>query len=207
MTTPVRRRLAAAAAATTLALFLGACSSAPSSDDSSAGSGGSTASADAQVATHNAADTEFAQMMIVHHEGAIEMADLAVSQGTHPEITALGERISAAQQPEIDQMTEWLEAWGEPAPDAIEHGGMDHGGMEMDGMDQEGAMAELESLSGSEFDQRFLELMIAHHQGAIEMSEQEIADGENADARALARTIIDAQNAEITEMTNLRTDV
>ncbi|GEK19882.1 DUF305 domain-containing protein [Cellulomonas xylanilytica] len=207
MTTPVRRRLAAAAAVTTLALSLAACSSNPSSDDASAGSGDATTSADAQVATHNEADTEFAQMMIVHHQGAIEMADLAVSKGTHPEVKALGEQISAAQQPEIEQMTEWLEAWGESAPDAMEHGGMDHGGMEMNGMDQEGAMAELESLSGTEFDQRFLELMIAHHQGAIEMSEQEIADGENSDARALARTIIDAQNAEITEMTNLHSDL
>ncbi|KQS98724.1 DUF305 domain-containing protein [Cellulomonas sp. Leaf395] len=203
--TTLRRRLAAAAAATTLALALAACSGDPSTDDASAAAGDSTASADAEVATHNAADTEFAQMMIVHHQGAIEMADLAVSQGTHPEVKAFGEQISAAQQPEIDQMTEWLQTWGESAQGAM--GGMDHGGMEMDGMDQEGAMAELESLSGTEFDQRFLELMIAHHKGAIEMSEQELADGENAEARALARTIIDAQNAEITEMTNLRSDL
>lgn len=206
MTTTARRRLVAAAAATTLALTLAACSGGDASEGTGAGESPTTAET-SQTEAHNDADAQFAQMMIVHHEGAIEMAELAVERGERPEVVALGERISAAQGPEIEQMTGWLETWGEPGPDEMGHGGMDHGGMDMDGMDQEGAMADLEALSGADFDRRFLELMIEHHKGAIEMSEQQLEDGENADALALARTIIDAQTAEITEMTNLLSDI
>ncbi len=80
---------------------------------------------------------------------------------------------------------------------------MDHGGMDMEGMSQEEAMAELESLSGAEFDQRFLELMIAHHRGAVDMAQEELDGGENPQALELAQTIIDDQQAEITEMEQL----
>lgn len=65
-------------------------------------------------------------------------------------------------------------------------------------------MAELAGLSGREFDQRFLELMIAHHEGAVTMAEDELADGQNPQARELAQKIIDDQQAEITEMEQLR---
>ncbi|PYF95915.1 protein of unknown function [Georgenia satyanarayanai] len=82
-------------------------------------------------------------------------------------------------------------------------GGMDHGGMDMEGMSQEEAMAELESLSGAEFDQRFLELMIAHHRGAVDMAQAELDGGENPQGLELAQKIIDDQQAEITEMEEL----
>ncbi len=196
------RRLAAAAAVLTLTVTLTACAT---SDAGSAVSPdrATTVSSQAASTTHNAADAQFAQMMIVHHEGAIEMAELAIDAASTAEVKALGERIAAAQQPEIDQMTAWLRAWGEPGPPDMSHAGMDHRGMDMDGMDQAGAVTDLERQSGVGFDRRFLELMIAHHAGAIEMSEAELARGRNADALALARTIIDAQTAEIAEMTNL----
>lgn len=147
---------------------------------------------------HNDADTMFAQMMIVHHEGAIEMADLAVERAESQDVRSLAEGISAAQGPEIERMQSWLEAWGEETEPM---GGMEgHGGMEMDGMTQVEAMAELESLSGAEFDRRFLDLMIAHHRGAVTMAEEELADGQNPQALELAQTIIDDQQAEIAEM-------
>ncbi|WP_370524089.1 DUF305 domain-containing protein [Cellulomonas sp. APG4] len=152
---------------------------------------------------HNDADTEFAQMMIVHHEGAIEMADLAVAQGSSSEVRELGERISGAQDPEIDLMTSWLEAWGEDLPVDAEMGGMDHGAMEMDGMDQEATMDELVGLTGEEFDRRFLELMVEHHAGAVEMAEEHMTAGENAEAVELSDTIIEDQTAEIAEMEDL----
>ena len=203
MTGTTRRRLAAGAAALALAFTLAACSdqdagSEPTSAEST------SAEVEGSTEAHNAADTQFAQMMIVHHEGAIEMADLAIAKASTPEVKALGERIAAAQGPEIEQMTGWLEAWGESStPGGMDMDGMDHGGMDMDGMDQAGAMGELEGLSGVDFDRRFLELMTAHHEGAIEMAEAQLEDGENAEALQLARAIIDAQTAEITEMTNL----
>ena len=158
------------------------------------------------AAEHNDADTQFAQMMIVHHEGAIEMAELAVERATTPEVKALGERISAAQGPEIELMAGWLDDWDEAAPAELDMEGMDHGGMDMDGMGQGEVMADLDGRAGTDFDDRFLAMMIAHHEGAIEMSEDELDDGQNAEALELAQTIIDAQEAEITEMEGLLAD-
>ncbi|MBB1513271.1 DUF305 domain-containing protein [Tessaracoccus sp. MC1679] len=166
-----------------------------------------SASASSDVAAdHNDQDTTFAQMMIIHHEGAIEMSQLAIEQAETPEVVALAERIAEAQGPEIDEMTAWLNTWGEDvSPD--DHGGMDMGGMDMNGMSQEEMMTQLDGLTGTEFDQAFLEAMIAHHEGAIEMSEQQLADGQNPDAVALAEKIIADQQAEITEMQELLTSL
>lgn len=193
--TSTRRRLTAAAAAIVLALGLAACAGQGGTADPGAGAAG-------DVSAHNDADTAFAQMMIVHHEGAIEMAGLAVERASDPEVRALAERIEAAQAPEIELMSGWLEAWGEDVT-PMDHGGMDHGGMQMDGMDQGEAMGDLDATAGDAFDARFLELMIAHHQGAVVMAESELEDGENPDALELAQQIIDDQTAEIAEMEGL----
>lgn len=147
----------------------------------------------------------FAQMMIVHHEGAIEMSELAVERADSDEVRSLAEGISAAQGPEIEQMTSWLEAWGEDTQ--TDMGGMGHSGMDMEGMSQEEAMGELGDLSGADFDTRFLELMTAHHQGAIEMAEAELADGENPQALDLAEQIIADQEAEIEQMEQMLQDL
>ena len=197
------RRVSTAAVVGLLTLGLTACGE--NAEDEAASpaptptAGGSTAGPDSPVdQAHNGADTEFARMMIVHHEGAIEMADLAIGNANTNEVRTLAEDISAAQEPEIEEMTSWLQAWGEAT--APEHGGMDHGGMQMDGMSQEEAMAELGSLSAEEFDQRFLELMIEHHLGAVEMAQGELENGENPQALELAEQIIEAQQAEVSEM-------
>ena len=199
---PMRRRLTASAAAVALAVAITvtACSSSTGTGDSPTTEQSSQSTT---VATHNDADTQFAQLMIVHHEGAVEMADLAVERASAPEVKALAQRIQAAQGPEIELMTGWLTSWGEETSHDMSMDGMDMGGMDMDGMSQSEVMDELADLDGAEFDQAFLERMVAHHQGAIEMSEQETAEGANPDAMALAGTIIDAQTAEITQMQDL----
>lgn len=214
-----RTRPAAAAGALALTLVLTACGGAAEE----AGGGGDAApqetttrpapenstapeiSAEPADQVHNAADTAFAQMMIIHHEGAIEMADLAVEQADSADVRSLAERISAAQGPEIEQMSGWLEGWGEdvtPMGDMEGMAGMEgmDSAMDMDGMDQEGAMAELDQLTGAEFDRRFLELMIAHHEGAVEMAETQAAAGENPQGLALAEKIVADQQSEIAEM-------
>lgn len=207
----ITSRLAAGASAFALALTLAACGS-PQDQADQSGTGTATqeptgtqtsgSAGQGEVdETHSDADTMFAQMMIVHHEGAIEMADLAVERAGAQEVRSLAEGISAAQGPEIEQMTAWLEAWGEPTTPSEDMAG--HGGMDMDGMSQEEAMTELEGLSGAEFDRRFLELMIAHHEGAVTMAEDQLADGQNPQARELAQKIIDDQQAEIAEMEQL----
>ncbi|MHA6508344.1 DUF305 domain-containing protein [Tessaracoccus sp. Y1736] len=180
-----------------------AATTSPTGTTTALGTASASASSDV-AADHNDQDTTFAQMMIIHHEGAIEMSQLAIERAETPEVVALAERIAEAQGPEIDEMTAWLSTWGEDvSPD--DHGGMDMGGMDMDGMSQEEMMAQLDALSGAEFDLTFLEAMIAHHEGAIEMSEQQVAEGQNPDAVALAEKIIADQQAEITEMQELLT--
>lgn len=209
MTTTTRRRLAATAAALALAAAtLTACSTGgdpaaepPAAQETSSGEGADEAT------EYNAADVEFAQMMIVHHQGALEMAELAVERASTGEVRALAERIAAAQGPEIELMSGWLETWDEQPPAETEHEGMDHGGMDMDGMDQQEAMATLAELDGVEFDRTFLELMIAHHRGATEMAQTQIDQGTDPGALALARTIQDDQKAEITEMETLLRDL
>ena len=207
---PHTKRIIATLAGLALTATLAACAdqgatppaatTSPTNSTSATATESASASASTDVAAeHNDQDTTFAQMMIIHHEGAIEMSQLAVQRADNPEVVALAERIAEAQGPEIDEMTAWLGAWGEDiSPD--DHGGMDMGGMDMDGMSQEEMMTQLDGLAGDEFDRAFLDAMIAHHEGAIEMSEQQVADGQNPDAVALAEKIIEDQRAEITEM-------
>ena len=203
----LRTRLAAVAGGIALTLALAACGDGGQTtpEEPAAGTAAeeTTGSATEAEDVHNDADTMFAQMMIVHHEGAIEMADLAVEKADSEEVRSLAERISAAQGPEIEKMTSWLEAWGEETSPMGGMEGMDHGDMDMEGMSQEEAMAELESLSGAEFDQRFLELMLAHHRGAVDMAQEELDGGENPQALDLAQKIIDDQEREIAEMEQL----
>ncbi len=193
-----------AGTAIAVSLTLAACSGGGSTAPDAASADPASTSAPAAGGTvdemHNDADTMFAQMMIVHHEGAIEMADLAVENADSEEVRSLAEGISAAQGPEIERMSSWLSAWGE---EMTPMAGMDHGGMDMDGMSQQEAMEELEGLSGSDFDRRFLELMIAHHEGAVEMAQTQLQDGENPEALALAEQIVADQEAEIAEMQEL----
>ncbi len=149
---------------------------------------------------HNQADLVFAQGMIPHHQQAIEMSDLALERAARPAVRALAERIKQAQQPEIDQMKGWLSDWDEQV-EGGQHGG-GHGGGSM-GMMSEEEMRRLEQARGAEFDRLFLEGMIRHHEGAVEMARTELKEGEFPDAKELARRIVESQQAEIDEMRTL----
>ncbi len=175
---------------------LAACSN--SNDAASGGNG-----------RHNAADVTFATNMIPHHAQAIEMADMAVSQARSPQVVRLAKAIKQAQQPEIETMTSWLGAWGKAVPAADSMAGMDHGMAGMNGMNgMEGMMSaadmkRLAATSGHGFDSMWLTMMIEHHNGAIAMARTEIADGTAAEATALARDIITAQQVEIDTMNRM----
>ena len=192
------------------AVVLAGCSTAADSTNS----GGSSSSSAAESSTgssesFNDTDVAFAQQMIVHHRGALAMAQLAEGRTENEKVLDLAARIEAAQEPEIQRMTGWLEEWGEEVPtesdgmEGMEHGSMDMGDMEMEGMMSEEDMAALESASGGDFGRMFLEMMIEHHRGAVEMAEIEIADGEYPDAVTLAEEIAESQTAEIEEMESL----
>lgn len=179
----------AALAAAAIALS-GCASPEPGGDHAEHGS--------SQAPSGAAADVAFAAAMIPHHEQAVEMADIVLAKpDLDPRVADLAERIRAAQEPEIATMRSWLEAWG---AEADAHGGMDHGD---DGMLTEEELAELEAADGATASTRFLEGMIAHHEGAVAMAQQELDDGEDPDALALAASIVDAQQREIDEMRTL----
>ncbi|MPY92638.1 MAG: DUF305 domain-containing protein [Acidimicrobiia bacterium] len=184
-------------------LSLGALAAACGGDDSDISSAGSTTlRTTTEVAEHNDADVAFAEGMIPHHAQAVEMAEMAVDVSLNDQVIGLAQRIQAAQQPEIDEMTGWLEAWGEPVEASSGGGHGAHGGSggAMAGMMSEEGMAQLGAMDGAAFDRMWLDMMIRHHEGAIEMAKTHQAEGEYPNALMLGEEIITAQEAEITEM-------
>ena len=212
-----------AAATTTTSAATGSTTSTPGAMMPGSGSAMMSAAPSTADGQHNAADLAFAQQMIVHHQGAIEMADLAPTRAASQQVKDLAVRIKAAQGPEIEQMQGWLTTWAAAmpgstnAPSSEDTSGMDHGmsgmgkegemtsggvttTMSMPGMMSDADMQQLTAASGTEFDRLFLQQMIVHHQGALEMADTELAQGSNTAALALAQAIKTSQTAEITEM-------
>lgn len=203
-----RRTAAMSIAAFAVTASLTACSS--STTDSAT----AEATASAPAMQGSPTDIAFAQSMIPHHQQAIEMSDLALDpqSGASEEVQQLAKQIKAAQDPEIQQMTQWLQNWGAPtampgASDASEMADMDHsghdmGGIAMSGMMTDEQMQELEQAQGNEFDQMWLTMMIAHHEGAIAMAEQAQASN-SSQVTTLTEAIISGQAQEITTMQDL----
>jgi uncharacterized protein (DUF305 family) len=157
---------------------------------------------DDEAKANNAQDVSFAQNMIPHHAQALEMAKVAEVQASSSEVKALAKQIEAAQQPEIDTMNSWLKAWGEATVDpktATQHS--DH--MSMPGMMSSDDMKKLMASHGSDYDRMFLQMMIEHHKGAIDMAKTETAKGKYPDAKAMADSIATSQQAEVTQMERL----
>ncbi|WP_018178152.1 DUF305 domain-containing protein [Jongsikchunia kroppenstedtii] len=205
MNTSIRIAVAAAASIVVIGTAA-ACSDDSSSSDHASSSAMSMPSGSASIpasASFNAADVMFDQMMIPHHQQAVEMAKLVPSRTTNERVRALATAIEGAQQPEIDQMTAALQAWHQPTsmPSDGGHGG--HGGHSMSGMMNDDQMNELKTLSGSAFDTMWLRMMVEHHQGAIEMAQTELAQGKDPATKALAQSIIDAQQKEIAQMRSM----
>ena len=183
-----------------LALTLTACG-----NDEPAGD----TSAQVSETDHNDADVAFATDMIQHHAQALSMVDLTVDRTLDPEVQQLAEDIREAQGPEIETMSDWLQEWDEEIPDTMrDHSnaghGMDRMGDSMDGMDSDmpGMMSsddfdELENAPDSEFQTMWLEMMIEHHEGAVEMAQDQQDDGQYKPAIDLAGDVVDTQSAEI----------
>jgi uncharacterized protein (DUF305 family) len=204
----MRKYLLGFGAAAIAALVVGCSSSdtgASHQMDETSTSAASTGGAD--QAEHNDQDITFAQGMIPHHQQAIDMAEMAAEKASSAEVKDLASRIQAAQDPEIQQLTDMLEKWGAPTEPSMEHGestgGMDHGGMSGEGMMTDEEMQQLEGATGAEFDRMWVQMMIKHHQGAVDMAKTQLEQGSNAEAKDLAQKIIDAQEAEIKEMQGL----
>lgn len=165
-----------------------------------------TTEADGEIsADHNDADIMFAQMMIPHHQQAVEMSEmLLVKEGIPAHVVEFAQGVIDAQGPEIDRMNAMLEAWGQQ-PVTGGMGEMDHGGMS--GMMSQEDMTALEEAQGTEAARLYLEQMTAHHEGAVDMARDEVADGQNPHAITLAEQIINDQEAEIAQMQQMLTDL
>jgi uncharacterized protein (DUF305 family) len=148
-------------------------------------------------AENNQADIMFAQMMIPHHAQAVEMSDIVLAKpGLPTEIAGLATRIKDAQAPEIETMTGWLKSWNAPVMG-------DHSGHGMSGMVDDDGIEKLKAASGTDAVRLFLEQMIGHHEGAVDMAQQEIGAGKYPASIQLARDIVTAQESEIIEMKQL----
>lgn len=161
----------------------------------------------------NQADVDFATDMIQHHAQALVMVDLTRGRSLSSELATIAEQIQMAQAPEIETMVDLLDDWGQPIPETVRdhvnggHGD-DHGDRaeahgDMPGMASAEDLDELAQAEGTAFEQRWIELMIEHHEGAITMARDEQADGEYPAAIELAETIEAAQQQEIDQMEDL----
>ncbi|MFF8034843.1 DUF305 domain-containing protein [Streptomyces sp. NPDC016626] len=199
------RRTVSAVAAGTAALALAACGGDGGGPSGHGGhetpaSSPASPSASAPHGRHNAADVAFAKGMIPHHRQAVEMAGLAPARAGSAEVRKLAADIGKAQGPEIGTLSGWLTSWGEevPAEGAVDHSAHGTGDMMTDE-----EMRELESASGKAFDTAFMEMMIRHHEGAVEMAKAERAGGAYSPAIRMAGEIITSQSAEIERMDKL----
>lgn len=198
------RALSALTLTAALALTAGACGNDDTSTDTSS---------EVSTTEHNDADVEFASNMLQHHAQALSMVDLTIDRPLDPEVQQLAEQIREAQAPEIETFTDWLTDWDEEVPETMrDHVNSGHDMDDMGGsMDEENMpgmmtsedMGALEDASDDEFQTMWLEMMIEHHEGAVEMAKTEQSDGQYKPAVDLAGDIVESQSAEIETMRGL----
>ncbi len=142
-------------------------------------------------------DLQFIDTMTAHHQGAIDMAQIAEMKARHAELKAFAKTIVADQQREVAAMKQWREHWyaGQPKAENMEIPGMMDA---MEGMN----MDHMRSASGAEFDRMFLDMMNPHHEGAVAMAKDALSKAEHPEVKKLAQQIIDAQTKEIEMMNN-----
>ena len=156
--------------------------------------------ADLSQVQHTAADVKFMQGMIGHHAQAIEMADLLQGRSTSEDMKLLAKRIEVSQADEIKMMQDWLQQRGQALPDPHAHHA---GGALMPGMLTAEEMGRLAAAKGVEFDRLFLQFMIKHHAGALQMVNELFASpgaGQEADIFAFASDVDADQRMEIDRM-------
>ena len=143
-------------------------------------------------------DLQFIDTMTHHHQGAVDMAKMALMKSQNDELKKFAQKIIDDQNKEIGQMKDWREKWYSGKPPALN--------MEMPGMGDSmkmmagDGMKKMEAASGKEFDLMFLDMMKPHHAGAIAMAKDALAKAENPEIKALSNQIIKAQEAEIKQI-------
>lgn len=146
-------------------------------------------------------DRHFIEQMIPHHEGAIEMAQLALTKAKRPEVKSLAQGIIEAQQKEITDMKAWYKNWfGTDVPVIGQHmmGGQMMSGSMMHMNSMSGDMEELQN--AKDFDLEFVRQMIPHHEMAVMMAQMLQGSTNRSEMKMLAQNIITSQNQEIEMM-------
>ena len=146
-------------------------------------------------------DQRFIEMMIPHHEGAIMMAKDALEHANKPELIKMAHDVISSQQKEIEQMKAWRAKWhGEGKPGEM----ADAGGMMKHMSTMNDMMVKNLGQKDHDYEDRFIDTMITHHQGAINMAGDALAKANHSELKRMAQAIIDAQKAEITQMEQWR---
>lgn len=193
--------------AAAVAITLAACGNADTDQAASSSAETTTATTTEtttqEQASHNEADVEFAQHMIPHHEQAIEMSDIVLAKdGIDARVLEMATQIKDAQGPEIETMTGWLQAWGEPTMTSHDMPAQGDEPM-MEGMLSPAEMDELRNAEGVEASRLFLTGMIHHHEGAITMAQDQIDNGQYPPALEMSGQIIESQQQEIDSMNEI----
>ncbi|MGJ5632302.1 DUF305 domain-containing protein [Nostoc sp. CALU 1950] len=151
-------------------------------------------------------DLRFIDAMILHHQGAVEMAKEAQQKSKRPEIKKLADDIIKSQNQEITQMKQWRQAWYPSAGDKPMAYNSQMGHMMEMSSDQMQAMMMSQDLGAAdaEFDLRFINAMIPHHEGAVTMAKDVLSKSKRPEVKQLAQEIIKAQNTEIKQMQQWR---
>lgn len=155
----------------------------------------SSVNTDTRQSEFNRADVMFMRMMIIHHDQAVKMAEMASERTDNENILELSENISEAQRRENEKMADWLNDIGINRPTT---------GHRMAGMASSQEMSQLNQSEGREFDLLFSELMIEHHRGGIQMAKMEVQNGKSEKVRELAQGMVEAQQKEIESMEEWR---
>ena len=162
--------------------------------------GCSAGSAGIEDKAWNDADVEFVQGMIPHHAQALDMVELTAGKSVSGEVAELAENIRNAQGPEITLMQGFLAEWGTKTDPHSGHGGSDTDADASHGMMTADDLSALAAATGPAFEQMWITMMIAHHEGATTMAKQVLAAGKEPRVQALAQAVITSQTAEIAQM-------
>lgn len=151
-------------------------------------------------------DLRFIDAMRFHHQGAIAMAKEAQQKSKRPEIKKLAQDIIKAQNREINQLKQWRQAWYPKAGDKPMAYDTKMGHMMQMSSNQMQGMMMMGDLgaAGSQFDLRFINAMIPHHEGAVTMAEDALKKSQRPEVKQLAREIITSQQKEIAQMKQWR---
>ncbi|MFM7403645.1 MAG: DUF305 domain-containing protein [Erythrobacter sp.] len=151
-------------------------------------------------ASYTASDVAFMQHMMVHHQQAVDMAILVKERTNTKELVDIAGRIESSQADEIAFMKDWLTSRGEPAEDPMMAGHGEHMHHMMMGMASPEQMKALGEAKGVEFDRQFLTLMIAHHEGAIDMVEKLLREDGTAADPVLYQFVGDIDSEQTSEI-------